>query len=493
VNIGLDWRPAADCGPRHPLVRVFGVISLLTLGLPLVLLGAQGWFARYAADDYCTASQVATAGLLKAQSILYVSWSGRFAATLLISLAELIGPLAVRVLPGLTLVAWLAAATWTAREVLRAAGQHASWLASAVAATVVVYTTLQTTADLPQVLFWQTGLLTYTAPLIWFTLLVGCIARWTVPTRGNFALGVGICFGLAFVAGGSNETFAAAQVAALGVALVLAWLFGGNTVRKGLVTLLVASLAGAGSGLVLVALAPGNAERSQTTIALQMPVVFSRAVDFLRGWLRLTFARPHLIELLLLVGIVGVLGATTADPQSFANWRPRWSMIVLGVAGLIVVLLACMVPVYYALGADPPGRALVVPQYLLICALAFAAWLAGAYAASRLALRIGPARLLGWSGMAGCLLVLALAVGPLTSTTRLASQVDSDRAYASAWDALDTQIRAERASGNQDVTVPRLSATGTVQNLEFFGPDRQDWLNDCVARYYAINSISATP
>ena len=222
-------------------------------------------------------------------------------------------------------------------------------------------------------------------------------------------------------------------------------------------------------------------------------MVFSRAVDFLRGWLRLTFARPHLTELLLLVGIFGVLGATTSDQQSFANWRPHWSLVVLAPAGLLVVLLACMVPVYYALGADPPGRALVVPQYLLICALAFAAWLAGAYVASRLAAKIGQARLMAWSGMAGCLVVLALAVGPVTSSTRLASQFDSDRAYAAAWDALDNQIRAEHASGNQDMTVQRLNATGTVQNLEFFGPDRQDWLNECVARYYGVNSISATP
>ena len=358
---------------------------------------------------------------------------------------------------------------------------------------MVVYATLGTTADLPQVLYWQTGLLTYVAPLICFTLLVGCIARWAVQPRDSFAAGVGVCFGLAFVAGGANETFAAAQVAALGVAVVLAWLYGSNMVRKRLVTLLVASLAGAGLGLVLVALAPGNAERGQTTIGLPIPVVFSRAVDFLRGWLRLTFARPHLTELLLLVGIFGVLGATTSDQQSFANWRPHWSLVVLAPAGLLVVLLACMVPVYYALGADPPGRALVVPQYLLICALAFAAWLAGAYVASRLAAKIGQARLMAWSGMAGCLVVLALAFGPVTSSTRLASQFDSDRDYAAAWDALDNQIRAEHASGNQDLTVQRLNATGTVQNLEFFGPDRQDWLNECVARYYGVNSISATP
>ena len=68
------------------------------------------------------------------------------------------------------------------------------------------------------------------------------------------------------------KPFAAAQVAALGVAVVLAWLYGSNMVRKRLLTLLGASLAGASLGLVLVALAPGNAERGQTTIGLPIPV-----------------------------------------------------------------------------------------------------------------------------------------------------------------------------------------------------------------------------
>ena len=108
-----------------------------------------------------------------------------------------------------------------------------------------MYATLWTTADLPQVLYWQTGLLTYVAPLICFTLLVGCIARWAVQPRDSFAAGWRVLW-LAFVAGGSNETFAAAQVATLGVAVVLAWLYGRNMVRKRLVTLLGASLAGAG-------------------------------------------------------------------------------------------------------------------------------------------------------------------------------------------------------------------------------------------------------
>ncbi len=66
------------------------------------------------------------------------------------------------------------------------------------------------------------------------------------------------------------------------------------------------------------------------------------------------------------------------------------------------------------------------------------------------------------------------------------------RAYATAWDQLDSEVRAERNQGVQDVTVRPLASTGMVQNLEFVGPNRNDWFNACVARYYDLNTIAST-
>jgi len=43
-----------------------------------------------------------------------------------------------------------------------------------------------------------------------------------------------------------------------------------------------------------------------------------------------------------------------------------------------------------------------------------------------------------------------------------------------------------------DVTVRPLPATGLVHNLDFVGPDRHDWFNACVARYYDLNTIAST-
>ena len=126
------------------------LVALAALSLPLASFGLIGWFSRYAADDYCTASQVVMAGFVQAQSHLYVNWSGRFSATLLNTLLEVIGVRAVPLLPVAALLAWVAAVMWTIRQLATAFGWRPGGLASATLGTLVVYATLDITADLPQ-------------------------------------------------------------------------------------------------------------------------------------------------------------------------------------------------------------------------------------------------------------------------------------------------------------------------------------------------------
>ncbi|HTD79857.1 MAG TPA: hypothetical protein VK898_19640, partial [Chloroflexota bacterium] len=143
------------------MARGLHALTLAGVVAPLAMLAVAGWFSRYAADDYCTAGQVQLAGFLDAQSRLYVGWSGRFAATLLVTLAEVVGPAAVPLLPSIALLVWLSAATWAVFELACAFGWRLGLVPAAALAAVIVYATLQTTADMPQVVFWQTGTLTY--------------------------------------------------------------------------------------------------------------------------------------------------------------------------------------------------------------------------------------------------------------------------------------------------------------------------------------------
>ena len=103
---------------------------------------------------------------------------------------------------------------------------------------------------------------------------------------------------------------------------------------------------------------------------------------------------------------------------------------------------------------------------------------------------IAPRLALRWAGLAG--LVVLLAFGPVQTLRDVMAQIEPARAYATAWDQLDREVRAERTQGVLDVTVRPLPATGLVHNLDFVGPDRHDWFNECVARYYDLNTIAST-
>ncbi len=43
-----------------------------------------------------------------------------------------------------------------------------------------------------------------------------------------------------------------------------------------------------------------------------------------------------------------------------------------------------------------------------------------------------------------------------------------------------------------NVTVGALPSTGLVRNLDWVGPNRHDWFNECVAHYYDVGTIAST-
>jgi Family of unknown function (DUF6056) len=301
-----------------------------------------------------------------------------------------------------------------------------------------------------------------------------------------------VSFALTFVAGGTSETFAAAQVTALICAAAFVFVAGAGSPRTRVQASLLAGLFGALLALLILAVAPGNSVRQETGAQTSLGVALPRALEFTQGWLRLTFARPHAAVLLLLVGVPAVLGATTTRPQSPVmrrSTRARWLAPAAGAVAIALAIFACMVPAYYALDSNPPGRAQVIPQYVLVCSLAALGWIVGAATAAQIG-RLLRAPAAAWVAAAG--LVVLLGLGPLLTARDVIMNISPARAYATAWDQLDSEVRAERHQGVQDVTVRPLASTGLVQNLDFVGPNRTDWFNGCVARYYDLNTIAST-
>ncbi|MBV9578583.1 MAG: hypothetical protein JO057_08345 [Chloroflexi bacterium] len=428
--------------------RTFGV----ALALPLMAWGLIGGYSRYTADDFCWAGVLRADGFVNANVHYYVDYSPRFTFTFLVNVTELIGPAIVPALPITAIVVWLGALTWTfvqfGTPVVR----------GLILAELAVVATLQTAPDLPQSFYWQTGLLTYFLPLIMATLLLGWvrlgIQRW-------WAWGLSAL--IAFLAGGLSETYLIPQNVALTVALLLALVFGTRRVH------LLAALAGGVLALVVIVVAPATAGRVMGTPAdLRLTLLASIATAYFQV-VRLVRFFPFTVLLCLSV--------PTLISSGVPRVSGRWFLLVT--ACVLIMLPFAYFPSFYAQNGNPPARSLIVPGALLVGYLVFAGF----------ALRGVLSPVLSASpGVAGVAL-LGLSLVPVVAAITILPEQSTAAQYAALFDAEDQQIRASRAAGQTDLTVPPLP-TNFGEN--FISGDRGNWFNQCVARYYDLSSIAAS-
>jgi hypothetical protein len=260
-------------------------------GVALALLSFRGLFVRWVADDFWTAAAVKTHGFGGAQVWWYRVWSGRFAYTFLATAIQMLTPRVAGALVTLVVITLLVVVARFTNLPL---------------AFALVYATLLGTYDVPQSLLWQTGLLTYTLPLI-----------------------------LPVIGAGFSEIGALAQIAAFAI-----W-------RKW--WMLAASLA----IFAVVAAAPGNAVRRS---------LYPSATHIVEHTLASTA--------MFFIDEIGGCGAALVLVFCAASrwpWKTEWKRWTA--AAIAVALLAHAVT-FATLSQPPPSRSLIVPHAFLVVAVA---------------------------------------------------------------------------------------------------------------------------
>jgi hypothetical protein len=442
-------RAPAATAARADLEPWLERVLSVAFGLPLLVYASIGAYSRYTADDFCWAGILRTDGFVNAQLHYYTVYSPRYAFTLLVNAAELAGPAIVPALPAACIVLWLTALTWTFAQF-----KVDSLLRGLVLAEVAVLAGLQTAPDLPQSLYWQTGLLTYLLPIVLATFLVGWIRRgsqagWAVAVSGVTT----------FVAGGLSETYLIPQNVALSLALLVAVYYRSRRAH------LAAALFGGIAALAVILASPSMGPRVQGTPA-ELWLAMSAAIA--TGVFQVVrLARFFPLAVIVCLGVPALLGG--GPPRISRHW------LLLVTMGVLITLPFCYFPSFFAQNGNPPSRSLIVPGAVLVGYLLFLGF----------ALREPAARWLP-EPRRGVVLA-ALAIVPVgVAVTTFPDQIAAAR-YAALFDAEDQQIRAGRDAGLADLTVPPLPP-----NLGegFVGTDRDNWFNQCVARYYGVRSIA---
>src|ERR1041385_3999685 len=204
----MTRRPATD--------ELVAALFLAALPAALVALAYVGLYARYMADDYCTADSLHKLGFLAFQRRWYTEWTGRFSFSLLLAAAEWVGPAVVPFLAASAIACWVAGAVLSVYRVAILLALPRPLLTSLVLGELVVFATLNGAHNIAQSLYWQSGMLTYMPPLILFTLYAGVACRGLerrLAGRG-FKPELAACAALTLLAGGFSESHALMQVGA---------------------------------------------------------------------------------------------------------------------------------------------------------------------------------------------------------------------------------------------------------------------------------------
>jgi len=420
------------------------------LVLPLAVFAWIGTYSRYTADDFCWAGILQTQGFFGSQVHWYTQYSPRYAFSFLVDVTELIGPTIVGVLPAAAIALSLVTVTWTVRQ-FGVYGMRGLLLAE-----VAVLATLQTAPDLPQSLYWQTGLLTYLLPLILAAFAVGWIRR-GIQQPWAYA----ISFLVTFVAGGLAETYLIPQNVALTLSLLLAFRYRHRR------THLAAALCGGVVALIVIVASPSIGPRVQGTPA-DLWLATSAAIAT-ASFQVLRLARFFPFTVLLCLGVPALLA--NGLPRITREWFVNVSLVAL------ITFPACDFPSFYAQNGNPPARSLIVPGAIAVSYLVFVGITLGQLAARS----FREAR----RGLA----LAAMALVPLGIAAYSLPDGGVAVSYAALFDAEEQQIRTARDAGQQDLTVPSLP---TNLGEPYAGPDRTNFLNMCVARYYGVRSIATS-
>lgn len=476
---------------RTPSPNLPLMVLILVFAAALVTFAVVGLFTRYMADDYCMAVGLRNAGFFKMQLSNYFHWTGRVSFTFLVSLAGLAGPRIVPFLPLTALLCWVLAAVWLVYEVAQLTNVPRPLLTALLFGELIVFATLTTAHNLVQSFYWQSGMLTYTPPLVLGTFYLAIVARGLRRRnlqRWKVVLLAAGSFVITAVAGAFSETYIAVQTTALVIALVIVF-----RLRGGLVNI-ISGLAGTLVALVVILPAPGNAvRRAFFPPAPGVPTLVIMTLNFTYRFMGHTVLQSPLSLLLMVTGpaLLALYLYRTQSRQITERHESiiRRSLWLLPfVTGFLIAI--SFVPGVYGTSADPPWRSRFIPQFVLVVGIVAWSFLAGVFLSSRRSEAQNDSRIINGAAMAGFALMILWALLVVRHNVLL---IPHARANAQQWDQTDAEIRAVRATGVKNVIVRTIddmeTSLGGPWNELQVQSDEQKWKNRCLARYYDVDSI----
>ena len=481
----MKWRNQVKHGLQ--IMVLIGSVSAL-LGLAVYAYG--GFFVRLLADDYCESVWlISTGNVFTAAGMAYRAWLNSYSTLFIVQIVDWFGVWGLKLMVTVMLVLWMIVNFWLLDEIQRSWKLTWSWSIKLWLAVLPIFLSLYQTPVLYQILYWRTGMIPYSLPLVFFTgiaaMMLGYARQPYILTRSVW-IGLMISV-LVIFATGLGETTGGLLVGLAFLALVITWLTRSIHRRMDVVILILLVLAWSVICLLLMAAAPGTTSRLDRIMdnpPLYNPInlgvqVLIYTAQFLWDMLKVT-PLTVLIDFLIPFSIQFI----QSDTESDIHYSSQQLMVCIATL-LIIMFIA--IGFSFAPSAFvrtyPTARARFPAHVIMNLCLMLEGGMLGIW--------VGQLRFVHNTTFIKWLALVVLGVSSVYSpyaSAKLQTLLSEDQKFALAWDDRDAYIRKAAADGATSVVIKQFNPIGGVGEIK---DDPTNWINQCAAQYYGLESIAA--
>jgi hypothetical protein len=441
-----------------------------------------GSMSRFLADDYCVAYYARHFGFLRSIWYWYISWSGTFSTSIFDWFLLIIKPEGIPFVTPVVLIVWALVTTFTVYLFLsKEISSRLKVLTSIAFGALTVFASLLISPDVPQSLYWWTGMRSYILPLVIFT-LYWVFFQWLKikGKKGSLLPGSILSFGILFIIGGFSETLTPVLVVFFIGMTILRLLNEKPGSADASFFCLLGGLLGALTSLIVMVAAPGNANRQ----AFYQPPpgifgIFTISISAFLMFITNILMAPEKFGGILGVFLASLLFGSIIDHTN--RTRP-WIAPAILLAG-IALTFGCFLPAAWGLSGAPPDRTLSIPGFILVVTLLIAGFTAG----NQLSFYMAQHQL--DTAQTGIMVITIACLGfsAWISIHNLYSTRQAYRDYAQKWEMVNRQIIQTKSAGNNVVHIP---AMDSWTSLDKPNDNPRFWLNICYSKYYGIQILS---
>ncbi|HET9907989.1 MAG TPA: hypothetical protein VFQ23_15165 [Anaerolineales bacterium] len=470
---------------------VFLCLAVVTIGL--AVFGYLGFYNRYWADDWCYNDDFKHQGIVQSIGTYFDGENphrgyppNRYSFTIVSGLLYLPGIAGTQILATLTILLWVIALIWIGQNLNRFKSFTTTPVIT-LAATLLLFYTLNLSPHRFQILYWRSGVLPYSWTILAGLYIVGVITSQLIKAQPSKSI-IYMTGLISFFGGGFSEIGSAFLFSSITLLLLVAWfekrrskewaLKTFSTIRTAWVFLLL--------GLIALAVSPSNARYVDLNRNPNDPFVvpflsLRYAFDFILYSL-LGLPLPHAILFAAFVAI-GILSGNSNNSRLEIKRSAWFILLTIFVTYLLVTAIEAPTTYLYSAPPDPRGQSLA--RFVVLTGMSIAAWMIGASMSPKVN---------GIFTVLPAIILLAVSAYTLRATLNVYKELPGFVERADLWDQRDAQIQDAIGQGITQIEIIPIDTkdinTRDIIRSEAFGK----WVTDaCGVQYYDAEAMRVAP